>query len=100
MAKTRLMETRYQSDEDKESLMRRLNRAAGQIRGLSKMVENAECVDTLLIQISAAKAALTQVALELMEKHLVNCAETCMEGERGEIIRRVTRAAAAVIRNG
>jgi len=100
MAKTSLMQTRYLSDEDKQALIRRLNRAGGQINGVRTMVEEAECVDKLLIQISAAKSALTEVALELMEKHLVNCTETCMEGQREEIIRRVTRAVAAVIRNG
>lgn len=100
MAKAALMETRYLTEEDKQSLVRRLNRACGQINALRKMVEQSECVDKLLIQISAAKSALTQVALELMEKHLVNCAETCMGGDREENIRRVTRAVAAVLRNG
>jgi len=94
------MNTRYLTDEDKQSLIRRLNRACGQVNAVRRMVEEAECVDKLLHQISAAKSALTQVALELMEKHLVNCTETCMEGEREEIIRRVTRAVAAVVRNG
>ncbi|MBI2899814.1 MAG: metal-sensitive transcriptional regulator [Planctomycetes bacterium] len=100
MAKASLMRTRYLADLDKQSLTRRLNRAGGQIVAIRKMVEEAECVDKLLIQISAAKAALTEVALELMEKHLVNCTESCMQGEREEIIRRVTRAVAAVVRNG
>ncbi len=100
MAKTSLMQTRYLTDRDKQALIRRLNRAGGQINALRTMVEEAECVDKLLIQISAAKSALTEVALELMEKHLVNCTETCMEGQREEIIRRLTRAVAAVIRNG
>jgi len=94
------MHTRYLTDEDKQALIRRLNRACGQVNAVRRMVEEAECVDKLLIQISAAKSALTEVALELMEQHLVNCTETCMEGEREEIIRRVTRAVAAVVRNG
>lgn len=100
MVRSDLMQTRYLSDPDKKALIGRLHRAGGQIRGLAKMVESSECVDALLIQIAAAKAALTQVALELMEKHLVSCVETCMEGKREEVIRRVSRALAAVIRNG
>lgn len=100
MAKATLMETRYLTEEDKQSLVRRLNRACGQVNALRKMVEQSECVDKLLIQISAAKSALTEVALELMEKHLVNCTETCMGGSREANIRRVTRAFAAVLRNG
>ena len=100
MPKAALMATRYLCEEDKQALVRRLNRAYGQIGALRKMVEQAECVDKLLIQISAAKSALTQVALELMEKHLVNCTETCMGVDREENIRRVTRAVAAVLKNG
>ena len=76
MARTTLMETKYLDGSAKQSLIRRINRAGGQVNALSKMVEGSECVDKLLIQISAAKAALTQTALELMEKHLVNCSET------------------------
>lgn len=100
MAWLKMMRTRYLTDDDKRSLERRLNRAAGQVAGVRRMVEEAECVDKVLLQISAAKSALTEVALELMERHLVNCTETCMEGEREAIIRRVTRAVSAVIRNG
>ncbi len=76
MTRAKAMETRYLGDDAKNSLIRRINRAGGQVQGLRKMVEEGECVDKLLIQISAAKAALTQVALELMEGHLVNCTET------------------------
>ena len=100
MANTKLMETRYLDEAAKKSLVNRLNRASGQVNGLEKMVEESECVDKLLIQIAAAKSALTHVALELMEKHLVNCTETCMSGDREEVVRRVTRAVAAVIKNG
>lgn len=100
MPKTGLMQTRYLTEEDKQALIRRISRAGGQIQALRTSIERADCVDALLIQISAAKAALTQVALELMEKHLVNCTDTCMGGERADVIRRVTRAVAAVVRNG
>ena len=100
MARMELLTTRYLGEEDKQSLVRRLARARGPIDGLRQMVENSECVDKLLLQISAAKAALTHVALELMEKHLVNCVETCMGTNREENIRRVTQALAAVLKNG
>lgn len=100
MTKTELMKTGYLGESDKRSLIRRLSRAGGQVGALRKMIEDSECVDKLLIQISAAKSALTHVALELMEKHLINCTETCMKGDREQIVRRVTRAVASVIKNG
>lgn len=100
MAKPNIMETRYLSEEDRRALLARLRRAQGQVAALSRMVERAECVDQLLVQIAAVKAALTQTALLLVERHLVDCVETCMEGERPEVVRRVMRAMAAVLRNG
>ena len=100
MVKEKLMQTRYLDPDAKKSLINRLSRACGQVNAVKKMVEESECVDKLLIHIATAKSALTHVALELMEKHLVNCTETCMQGDRADVVKRVTRAMAAVIRNG
>ena len=100
MVKEKLMQTRYLDQDAKKSLINRLSRACGQVNAVKKMVEESECVDKLLIQIATAKSALTHVALELMEKHLVNCTETCMAGDREEIVKRVTRALASVIKSG
>ena len=59
--------------DDKESLLRRLRRIEGQIRGLQRMVgEDAYCID-VLTQISAATRALESVALELLGDHLGHC---------------------------
>ena len=59
--------------ENKPALLRRLRRIAGQIRGVSKMVdEDKYCID-ILTQVSAAKAALDKVALELLRDHARHC---------------------------
>ena len=50
---------KYRSDEEKKKLIHRLNRIEGQIRGLRGMLEDdAYCMD-ILVQSSAASAALT-----------------------------------------
>ena len=55
------------------SQLKRLNRIEGQIRGLSKMVEDQRyCVD-ILTQIKAVKSALSAVEQNIVEEHLNHC---------------------------
>jgi DNA-binding FrmR family transcriptional regulator len=59
--------------DDKESVMRRLRRIEGQVRGLQRLVdEDAYCID-VLTQVSAATRALESVALQLLGDHLAHC---------------------------
>lgn len=63
----------YGYKENKPALLKRLNRIEGQVRGVSKMVEEDKyCID-ILTQVSAAKAALDKVALELLRDHAKHC---------------------------
>lgn len=51
----------------------RLSRIEGQVRGISRMVDDdAYCID-VLTQISAATRALDAVAMKLIESHLNSC---------------------------
>ena len=57
----------------KEELLTRLARVEGQVRGVTKMVEEDRyCID-VLTQIEAAEAALNKVALGLLDDHVRNC---------------------------
>jgi DNA-binding FrmR family transcriptional regulator len=56
-----------------EDLLKGLARVEGQIRGLSRMVEDERyCID-VLTQIGAAQAALDTIALGLLDGHVRNC---------------------------
>lgn len=58
---------------NKDDLVKRLNRIEGQVRGISKMIsEDKYCVD-ILNQIAAARAALDQVGLIILEGHVRGC---------------------------
>ena len=64
---------KYRSDEEKKKLIHRLNRIEGQIRGLRGMLEDdAYCMD-ILVQSSAASAALTAFNRELLSTHIESC---------------------------
>lgn len=61
------------SDADKKSLMMRLKRAEGQIRGIEKMLEDDAYCPDILIQVSAVTSALNSFNKELMASHVKHC---------------------------
>lgn len=71
--------------ESKTSILKRLSRVEGQIRGLSRMVEEDRyCID-VVTQISAARAALDRVEIELLQAHVAHCVEHAIQsGSRSE----------------
>ena len=61
------------ASEEYQTLINRLNRIEGQVRGVKGMVENdAYCTD-ILIQVSAIKAALDGFNKELLGNHIRTC---------------------------
>jgi CsoR family transcriptional regulator, copper-sensing transcriptional repressor len=59
----------------KASVQKRLGRIEGQVRGLSKMVdEDRYCID-IVTQISAVRAALRRVEEEVLRDHVAQCVE-------------------------
>ena len=57
----------------KEQLQTRLSRIEGQVRGVSRMIdEDRYCID-VLTQINAIRAALDKVALGLLDDHARHC---------------------------
>lgn len=57
----------------KQELMERLARVEGQVKGITRMVEQERyCID-VLTQINAVRAALDKVALGLLDGHAQHC---------------------------
>ena len=57
----------------KEQLLGRLARIEGQIRGVTRMVEEDRyCID-VVTQVAAARAALEKVSLGLLDEHARHC---------------------------
>ena len=72
------MATKPGYSASKEQLLKRLSRIEGQVRGVTRMVEEERyCID-VLTQIEAAQAALNKVALGLVDEHVRHC---MLEGE-------------------
>ena len=69
---------------DKVALLKRLARIEGQVRGVSRMVEEERyCID-VLTQIGAIEAALDKVALGLIDEHTRHCVINAEGGEQTE----------------
>jgi len=68
----------------KEQLTKRLARIEGQVRGVSRMVDDDRyCID-VLTQISAIQAALDKVALGLLDDHARHCLMGDGHGPKGD----------------
>jgi CsoR family transcriptional regulator, copper-sensing transcriptional repressor len=64
----------------KASVQKRFSRIEGQVRGLSKMVEEDRyCID-IVTQISAVRAALRRVEEEVLRDHVSHCVERAIAG--------------------
>lgn len=90
--------TKVRTEQEYRSLINRLNRIEGQIRGIKGMVErNVYCTD-ILVQVAAVTAALNGFGKLLLEDHIRTCvARDIREGheetldELMETLRRLIR---------
>ncbi|WP_425059887.1 Copper-sensing transcriptional repressor CsoR [Sporomusa carbonis] len=72
------------NNREKTDIQKRLRRIGGQINGIEKMVDEGRyCVD-ILQQIMAARAALNQVALIMIESHTKSCVVNAIKENRTE----------------
>jgi CsoR family transcriptional regulator, copper-sensing transcriptional repressor len=70
---------RHAYSRDQATLIRRLRRIEGQVRGIERMIERREyCVD-ILQQTAALRAAVDSVALLILEDHVQGCVKTAAE---------------------
>jgi len=75
------MENFYQTEKvptknsmkNQKSVLDRLNRIEGQIRGIRNMIEKNTYCDDVINQIEASRSALHSVQIILLESHIKNC---------------------------
>ena len=66
------------SKDAKSTRLKSLNRIEGQVRGLSRMIEEDRyCID-IVTQISAVRAALARVEEQVLREHIHHCVKHAM----------------------
>jgi DNA-binding FrmR family transcriptional regulator len=77
-------------NEIKTSALKRLQRIEGQVRGLSRMVEEDRyCID-IVTQIAAVRAALRRAEEEILRDHVASCVdEAVRSGNRADQRRKI-----------
>lgn len=60
-------------DSHQQSIVTRLNRVEGQIRGIRRMVQEPRLCVEILQQLSAAEAALNRISLAVFKFHVERC---------------------------
>jgi DNA-binding FrmR family transcriptional regulator len=87
---------RHSYSKDQATLLRRLARIEGQVRGIARMIEREEyCVD-ILQQTAALRAAVDSLSILVLEDHVQGCVRTAAEqgdaeayvGEVIDVVRR------------
>ena len=78
--------TKQRSEEEYKSLIHRLNRIEGQIRGIRGMVERSAYCPDILIQSAAVTAAMNAFNRELLSNHIRTCVVKDIQGGNEEVI--------------
>jgi DNA-binding FrmR family transcriptional regulator len=86
-------------NEIKASSLKRLSRIEGQVRGLSRMVEDDRyCID-IVTQIAAVRAALRRLEEEVLRDHVGHCVEHAIaSGDKAEQRQKIEELMAVVSR--
>lgn len=78
--------TKQRSEEEYKSLIHRLNRIEGQIRGIRGMVERSAYCPDILIQSAAVTAAMNAFNRELLSNHIRICVVKDIQAGNEEVI--------------
>ncbi|UCZ55210.1 metal-sensitive transcriptional regulator [Bacillus shivajii] len=70
----------------KESLIKRMNRIEGQVRGVKGMIERDVYCDDILNQMSAVQSALNSVSRLLLDSHMKTCVMERLKEEDTEVV--------------
>jgi len=74
----------FQYEQDKDSLMARLKRVEGQVKGIMRMVDEGRYCPDILQQVSAMTGAMDEVSLILLRSHITGCVKDAIEHDQGD----------------
>lgn len=78
------------SPSDVEGLIARLRRIEGQIRGIQRMLEEDRVCEDIVTQVMAARTALDQVSILILDHHVQRC--MCAEQDSAVAVKTMQNA--------
>ncbi len=76
----------HHSEQTKKELARRLARIEGQIRALTRMIDEDVYCDDVLNQVTSVMAALNGIRILLLDRHINSCVVEQLNEGRIEVI--------------
>ena len=77
---------KVRSNEEKRAIVSRLNRIAGQINGIQKMVEEDRYCDDVLTQLASVDKAVKSLAGLILSAHMHTCLIEQVQAGETEIV--------------
>lgn len=69
--------------DNRDTLLKRVNRLEGQVRGIGRMIEDDRyCID-IVNQLSAIQAAARELSLQLLDGHVRHCVVEAVQSPEG-----------------
>lgn len=84
--KNELDRKKHRTVDEKKYLKTRLNTIEGQIRGISKMVEDDKYCNDILIQLLAISKSIRSLSTDILKGHLSTCVVDDIKNNKLEVI--------------
>ena len=78
--------SKHRNEEEKKYLKTRLNTIEGQIRGISKMVDEDKYCNDILIQLLAINKSIKSLSNDILKGHLSTCVVDDIKNDKLEVI--------------
>ena len=78
--------SKHRTENEKKYLRTRLNTIEGQIRGVSKMVEDDKYCNEVLIQLLAINKSIKSLSTDILKGHLSTCVVQDIKNDKLEVI--------------
>ena len=80
---------KHRTEDEKKYLRTRLNTIEGQIRGVSKMVDEDKYCNEILTQLLAINKSIKSLSADILKGHLSTCVAEDIKNDKLEVINEV-----------
>lgn len=77
---------KHMTNEEKQSIIKRLNVIEGQVRGIKQMVETDRFCEDVLTQVSAVSRSIKSIGNELLKMHVSTCVVNDLKSGNTDVI--------------